>query len=155
MKPKLNILPKLVECQDILFPDIPSIVIADINGNKTIFDATAYCEGAGVDLPSYATFYTQCYKVIELICKENSINSSELFYQNKNDHLLIDVSLALVFAQYATPEMALYINNLAVSCFINGMVFSETFVARLASFQLPDATLQEIIASRHEQEEKQ
>lgn len=155
MKPKLNILPKLVECQEVLFPDMPGILVADISGNKAVFDATVYCERSGVDLPPYATFYSQCYKVIDLICKENNLNSSEIFYQNKDNHLLIDVLFALVFAQYATPEMALYINNIAVSCFINGMVFSETFVARLASFQLPDATLQEIIASRHEQEEKQ
>lgn len=154
MKPKLNQLTKIVECQENIFPDIPDIFVGNINPEKIVFDATAYCEAVDAELPPYSAFYTQCYRYIDAICKNTEKKSSELFYVNTDKHLLIDVSLALIFIQYVNPETCFYFNNMVITCLTNGIAFSEGFVMQMASLQLPDEALQEIIKSRHEQKEE-
>lgn len=155
MKPKLNELKKKIECGNPIFTDFPNILIGNMTEEKALFDASAYCEASDVELPPYSAFYTQCYKYIDAICRNNDTKSSELFYVNADKHLLIDFPLTLVFIQYVTPDVCVYINNILMSCFGNGMAFSNAFAAQLAAFQLPNETLQEIIQMRNEQEKEQ
>ena len=148
MKPKLTILSKQVECKTSIFEDIPTlrggIIVPDIE----VFDATDFCEQEKLSEVTYTSFYQSCKRYIDAKISTEQWTESTLFFQNTNGHLLINATIALVFLRYAYPDISTYFDNIVACCLINGAAFSDAFVMRLASNQIPDSDLQEIINQR-------
>lgn len=154
MKPKLNILSKEVRCESVIFEDIPNLKAGTAGINIEVFDATEFCKASDLEEPPYYSFYTHCYRTIKAKVDNDSIKDADLFYQNTDGHILIHVSLAMIYMQHVDPNISLYFDSIAAQCLINGIAFSDSFAVNMAMERIPDETLQQIITARHEQEAK-
>lgn len=148
MKPKLTILNKPVECNTSIFEDIPTLKGGVIAPNIEVFDATAFYEKEELTEVSYASFYQSCKRYIDAKISNEDWTESTLFFQNPDGHLLINATIVLIFLRYAYPDISTYFDNIVACCLINGAAFSDAFVMKLASNQISNNDLQEIINQR-------
>lgn len=137
-----------MECKTPIFEDIPALKGGIIVPDIEVFDATDFCEQEKLSEATYTSFYQSCKRYIDAKISTEQWTESTLFFQNTNGHLLINATIALVFLRYAYPDISTYFDNIVACCLINGAAFSDAFVMRLASNQIPDSDLQEIINQR-------
>ena len=80
------------------------------------------------------------------------LNVGELFFQNTDGHILINKDLAILFLQFANPDVCTYFNSMIWELLENGVAFSDGLVATLAATRVPNEVLQEIIDTRNANE---
>lgn len=149
MKPKLTTLSKQVICKAPIFEDIPTLKGGVIAPDVEVFDATAFCEEEKLAEVAYTSFYQSCKRYIDAKISTEEWTEATLFFQNTDGHLLVNATIALIFLRYAYPDISTYFDNIVACCLINGAAFSDAFVMRLASNQISDNDLQEIINQRN------
>ena len=82
---------------------------------------------------------------IELLAQGNYIKTAEIFFQNKDGHLLISKTLAYPFIITSNMENMDYIFSLLDDIFGNGHTLSNAYITFLAANRLSNETLKSII----------
>lgn len=149
---KTNILAKELEVKDTLLPEIQGLYFGSIGENKTVFDYTAYFEENELQHIDYKAFMRICKYFIEALIKPLDKKTSELFYQNANNHILVDSELVFIFLAFANPNMLAYLNNIVTEAIQYGVAYSSGFIYSMAAQRLPSEALNDIINERKDDE---
>lgn len=145
---KTNILTKELEVKDTLLPEIQGLYFGTIGDNKAVFDYTAYFEENKLQYMDYKMFMRMNKHFIETLIKPLKKQTSELFFQNTNGHILVDSELVFVFLAFANPDMLIYFNNIIMEAISYGVAYSSGFIYSMAEQRLPSEVLNEIINER-------
>ena len=85
---------------------------------------------------------------IQAFIDNTDVKADELFFLNKDCHILMNRQLTFLFLCFAQPELTAYFNGLLGELMADGMVFSDSFILSLASDRVPTKYLQQIINDR-------
>lgn len=127
-----------------MLPDIPGLHFVVVREDVTLFDYTAYFEENDLAPIDYKIFMRQNKHFIAPLAKAAGKSTAELFYQNKNGHILVVSELTFLFLAFANPEMLIYINSLVADAISEGVAYSNGFIYRLAEERIPSDVLAEI-----------
>ena len=145
---KLTILAKPVECDKIEIEDFSTMKFGNLLNGQSVFDATRYYEENELEPIDYKIFSRICKSFINVLVKNLELNVGELFFQNTDGHILMNKELAILFLQFANPDIFIYFNQLIWDALENGIAFSDGMVATLAAARIPNVVLQAIIEQR-------
>lgn len=145
---KTNILTEELKTDVDLLPELAGLHFGIVGEKKALFDYTAYV--AENELPSidYKVFMRTCKCFIEVLAKNAGKQTSELFYQNTNGHILIAAELAFLCIAFINPEMCVYFNSLLTDAISEGVAYSNGFMFSMAAERLPSDVLSDIIKER-------
>ena len=134
-----------VKCERAEIADFPSMKFGNLPNGQSVFDYTQYFEDNGLEHIDHKVFGRICKCFINALVTRLELNAAELFYQNTDGHILAQKELAMLFLQFANPDIFTYFDQMLWSLMENGMAFSDGFVASLAATRLPDDVLNEIM----------
>ncbi len=137
-----------VECEEAIIPGFPELHFGDITENLTVFDSTAYYQEREIDEIDYHTFQRINKRYIESLIQYGDAKTNDLFFLNKDGHILMNKELAFMFLAFATPMLAVYFNGLLGDIMTNGVAYSDGYIMALASNRIPTPYLKEIIEER-------
>lgn len=143
---KTNILNKEIEVQDVLIPEIPGLYFCELSKEKIVFDYTAYLTENEIEPVDYKLFMRLSKPYIEAIIE--TAQTSELFYLNKNNHILVDAELVFLFLTFVNKQLGKYFNNILADALMGGVAYSNGFIYNMAIQRLPSDILKEIIEER-------
>lgn len=146
---KITTLNAQLECKEQLISAFPELQFGDITEELMVFDSSAYYEERGIEEIDYRTFQRVNKRYIEGLIKYSEIDRSELFYQNKDGHILINKELTFLFLSFAEPALATYFNGLLGEIMLNGFACSDSYIMSLVSQRIPSNILQRIIDERN------
>ena len=149
---KINTLKTEVPCNEMMLQDIPLLKFGIVD-NRLVFDATAYCESQKIDF-NVKTFSRGYRMLINILAQDNNISIGELFYQNKNGHILIDRELVFIFLACTEPNMLIYFNQLINDALTEGIALSDGYIASVINAKVPSNVLENIIQSRNNEKGK-
>ena len=147
MNYKLNYFAKQIDCRENLIDDFPALKFGSAPGDNIVFDATAFYKEEKLNEED-CTHTIMCKKLkvfIELLAQGNYIKTAEVFFQNKDGHLLISKTLAYPFIITSNMENMDYIFSLLDDIFGNGHTLSNAYITFLAANRLSNETLKSII----------
>lgn len=146
---KTTTLNEQLECKEQLLAAFPDLKFGDISEDLTVFDSTAYYIERGLEQIDYRTFQRINKRYIDSLTKYGDTNKSELFFINKDSHILMNKELTFIFLAFAEPILATYFNGLIGDIISNGVAYSDGYVVSLASERIPSDVLQQIIDNRN------
>lgn len=146
---KTTTLNEQLECKVQLLAAFPDLKFGDISEDLTVFDSTAYYIERGLEQIDYRTFQRINKRYIDSLTKYGDTNKSELFFINKDSHILMNKELTFIFLAFAEPILATYFNGLIGDIISNGVAYSDGYVVSLASERIPSDVLQQIIDNRN------
>jgi hypothetical protein len=147
---KTNALNIQLECAEQVLPDFPSLLFGTIPNGPLVFDSTDFYAKNELQEVDYKVFQRLNKRYIEGIANNANINVSDLFYVNKDGHILIHHELTFLFLAFADPTLAAYFNSLLGEIASEGVAYSDSFVLSLASQRIPTDILQQIINDREQ-----
>lgn len=150
---KTNILKNEVKNFSEVLHEASGLLFGEVSDERPVFDYTAYFENNNLDFIDHKMFMRANRMYIETLAKSRGRNTSELFYQNTNGHILVGVELTFLFLAFANPEMLIYFNSLISDVVGTGAAYSDSFIYSAASERLPSEALLEIIQKRDFDEE--
>lgn len=146
---KTTTLDKLLECKEQALPEFPKLMFGTIpNNGPLVFDSTFYYAANNIDEIDYKTFQNINKRYIQALIDNTSTKVGELFYLNKDGHILMNHQLVFLFLSFAQPVLMAYFNGILGELMANGIAFSDSFVLSLASTRVPTDLLQQIINER-------
>ncbi len=148
MNYKTTTLDEQLDCKEQLLPTIPELHFGSISEELIVFDSTAFYQARGIEEIDYRTFQQNNMRYIKSFIQYGEAKSSELFFINKDGHILMNKELTFLFLSFAEPIIATYFNGLLGDIMANGVAYSDGYVIALASQRLPTDTLKQIIESR-------
>ena len=151
---KLNILSEEVRCEEELFPDIPQLLFGQLPDEALVFDATEYFSFENIEDGNWKSFSRANKKYITDISGYSGRETSQMFYQNKNNHILIVAELVMPFLCYFNSSMLQYFISIFFDLMKNGIAISDSKVFELAFERLDDAAINTILKYRNEADEK-
>lgn len=151
---KTTTLDKLLECKEQALPGFPTLTFATIPNGPLVFDSTFYYLANELTEVDYRTFQRLNKRYIQAFIDNTDTKASELFYLNKDGHILMHHELTFLFLSFAQPELAAYFNGILGELMANGVAYSDSFVMSLAYNRIPTASLQAIIKEREENGEE-
>lgn len=146
---KTTTLDTQLECKEQLISAFPELQYGDISESLTVFDSTSFYTERNIEEVDYRTFQRINKRYIESFIKYGGIKQSELFFLNKDGHILMNKELTFLFLAFAEPMIATYFNGLLGDIMINGMAYSDGYIMALASQRIPTDILQQIINDRN------
>lgn len=146
---KTTTLNEQLECKEQPLAAFPDLKFGDISEDLTVFDSTAYYIERGLEQIDYRTFQRINKRYIDSLTKYGDANKSELFFLNKDGHILMNKELTFIFLAFAEPILATYFNGLIGDIISNGVAYSDGYVVSLASERVPSDVLQQIIDNRN------
>lgn len=149
---KTNALAEQLECKNILFPDFPTLLFGQIPNGPLVFDSNSFCLTNKIEDFDYKIFQRTNKRYIEGIIDNVNMDRSQLFYINKDNHVLINQELVLLFMSFVMPDLCGYFNGLLGEALTNGVAYSDGFILNMAAERIPTDVLQEIINKRNETE---
>lgn len=146
---KINGTAQQIECNENMLPAFPTLKYGQIPNGPLVFDATLFSKNNPE--MDYKTFQRTNKRYIEAIAQytENT-KTSELFYINRDGHILIHHELTFLYIAFVEPELAVYFNGLIGEIMAEGVAYSDDFIVSLAAQRVPSDILQKIIDSRNE-----
>lgn len=151
---KTNVLNKEVKVADEILGEVAGLFFGTLSNDQVVFDYTAYFEQNELEPIDYKVFMRTNKRYIELLAKVKGRNTSDLFFQNKNGHILVAAELVFVFLAFSNPEMLIYFNALVSDVVASGVAYSDSFIYAAASERLPTEVLAEIIKKRLKENEE-
>lgn len=145
---KTNIITKELTTDVDLLPELAGLHFGIIGEKTALFDFTAYVDENKLAITDYKVFMRACKSFIETLAKNAGKQTSELFYQNTNGHILIAAELAFICIAFINPEMCIYFNSLLTDVISDGVAYSNGFVFSLTTDRLPSDVLSDIIKER-------
>lgn len=149
---KLTVLAKPIECDKIEISDFETMKFGNLLNGQSVFDSTRYYEENELEPIDYKIFGRICKCFINALVTRLELNVGELFFQNTDGHILISKDLAILFLQFANPDICTYFNQLIWDALESGVAFSDGMVVTLAATRIPNDVLQEIIDQRNANE---
>lgn len=149
MNYKITALPEKVVVNQNLLPEIAGLFCCLLNDEKAVFDYTAYFEENNIEPIDVKVFMQYNKRYIEELAKSSNIKTSQLFYQNKDGHILVDYMLVFLFLAFANPDLLRYFNSLLGYVMTEGVAYSNGFIYSQAMNRLPTEILQDIIDQRN------
>lgn len=146
---KTTTLDSQLECREQLISAFPELQYGDISDGLTVFDSTAFYAERNIEEIDYRTFQRVNKRYIESFVKYGDVKQSELFFLNKDGHILMNKELTFLFLAFAEPMIATYFNGLLGDIMVNGMAFSDGYIMALATQRIPTDILQQIINDRN------
>lgn len=146
---KTTTLDAQLECKEQLISAFPELQYGDISESLTVFDSTAFYTERNIEEVDYRTFQRINKRYIEGFIKYGGVKQSELFFLNKDGHILMNKELTFLFLAFAEPMIATYFNGLLGDIMVNGMAYSDGYIMALASQRIPTDILQQIINDRN------
>lgn len=137
-----------LECKEVLLPAFPELHFGDIAEDLTVFDSTAYYQERGLDEIDYRTFQRINKRYIESFIQYGEAKVSELFFLNKDGHILMNKELTFIFLAFAAPIFATYFNGLLGDLMANGVAYSDGYIMSLVTQRIPTNILKQIIEER-------
>ena len=145
---KLTVLAKPVECEKAEIVDFPTLKFGNLLNGQPVFDATRYYEENELEPVDHKIFGRICKCFINALVTRMELNVGELFFQNTDGHILINKDLAVLFLQFANPDVCAYFNAMIWDMLENGFALSDGLIATFAATRIPNEVLQEIISTR-------
>lgn len=145
---KTTTLDTLLKCEEELLPAFPNLKYGDITEDLTVFDSTAYYKAQEQDEIDHHTFQRINKRYIESFIQYGDVKASELFFLNKDGHILMNKELTFIFLAFATPVFATYFNGLLGDLMANGVAYSDGYIMSLATQRIPTDVLKQIIEER-------
>lgn len=145
---KTTILSNALDVKEALLPDIPGLYFGILSEDKAVFDYTTYLEENKLSPVDYKVFMRLNKHFIEQLLVQTERNTSELFYQNTNGHILIASELVFLCLAFVNPELLRYFNALISDAISDGVAYSSGFVYSMAANRLPTDVLSDIIKER-------
>ena len=149
---KLTSLKEKLECEKTEIADFPTLKFGNLLSGQDVFDSTQYYEDNELEPIDYKIFSRVCKCFINALATRLGLNVGELFFQNTDGHILINKDLAILFLQFANPDVCAYFNSVIWDLLENVVAFSDGLVATLAATRVPNEVLQEIIDTRNANE---
>lgn len=150
---KTTALKKELEVTDQLIPEINGLYFVSVGEDSTLFDYTAFFQENEIDFIDHKVFMRIAKRWIEAISKQRGIATAEMFYQNKNGHILVASDLLILFLGFASADLYAYFTDLVLEALQNGVAYSNGLIFHLAAKKLPSDVLQQIIDSRNKEEQ--
>lgn len=145
----VNTLNDQLECSEQALPDFPTLLFGTIDNGPLVFDSTAFYIANNLDEIDYKVFQRMNKRYIESFINNTDLKASDIFYINKDGHILMNHELTFLFLSFAMPTLAAYFNGLIGELMANGVAYSDGFVLSLASQRIPSDVLQQIIDNRN------
>lgn len=119
---------KTVHCRIVRFGELPDLLFGKSDDGAEYFDATHFIKAAGDirkhDVKSFEIGFTHWKGAV---CRAYDISLEDLIITDEvTGHILIDESLALLFAAYIDPEFGVYLIERMAEMLTNGIVLSDT-----------------------------
>ncbi len=152
MNYKLNVLKKKVKCSERPFSEIP-ISVGTVGDGQSVFDIDQYCEEAGVEVEDWKIFTQRHRLYIERYAARAEKKTSELFYQNTDGHILMDLSLVFIYLIYKDDDLSAYLFSLLTDVLSDGVCFSDTYVVELAAERLPEEVVRRMFGKVKQEDE--
>lgn len=149
---KTNIINQQIEATDNLLEEINGLHFVVLGEDKALFDYTAYFIENNLEPIHYKVFMRLNKHFIESFIKVRKLDSTQLFYQNKDGHILVTGELVFLFLAFANPELLNYFNNLLTEAISDGFALSNGLIYGEAAERLPTDVLQAIINRRQTEE---
>ena len=146
---KTTTLNELQKCDEVLLGAFPDLKYGNITDDLIVFDATAYYLERDLKEIDYRTFQRINKRYIESLTKYGDASQQELFFLNKDGHILMNKELTFIFLAFAEPVLATYFNGLLGDIMSNGVAYSDSYIVAMASERLPSDILQQIIENRN------
>lgn len=147
---KITSLSRQVKCEEQPLPAFGELKFGNISEQLMVFDSTAFYAERNLEAIDYRTFSRINKRYIEGFIKNGSISQSEIFFLNKDGHILINKELVFLFVTFAVPESIVYFNSLLGEALTNGVAYSDGFIMAMAAQRIPSDVLQEIIDNRQD-----
>lgn len=148
MNYKTTTLDKLLECKEQELPEFPKLMFGTIPNGPLVFDSTFFYIANDMDEIDYRVFQNTNRRYIQGFIDNTDLSAEELFYLNRDGHILMNHELVFLFLAFAQPALAAYFNGSIGELMANGVAFSDSFVAMLAATRMPTEALQQIIKDR-------
>ena len=146
---KTTTLNSLVQCNEPVLAEFPKLMFDNITKDgPLVFDSTFYYLANDIDEIDYKVFQNINKRYIQAFIDNTDVKADELFFLNKDCHILMNRQLTFLFLCFAQPELTAYFNGLLGELMADGMVFSDSFILSLASDRVPTKYLQQIINDR-------
>lgn len=149
---KANTLNELLKCDEQALSDIPSLLFGTVPNGPLVFDSTAFYEANELEEIDYKIFQRLNKRYIESFIDNSDLKASDVFYINRDGHVLMHRELTFLFLSFAMPTLAAYFNGLIGELMANGVAYSDGFALSLASERIPSEILQQIIDNRNNAE---
>lgn len=146
---KTTTLDTQLECKEQFIPAFPELQFGNISEDLMVFDSTAFYIKRNIEEIDYRIFQRANKKYIESFIQYGDSKQSELFFLNKDGHILMNKELTFLFLAFAEPMLATYFNGLLGDIMTNGMAFSDGYIMALVSQRIPNDYLQQIINDRN------
>lgn len=147
---KITSLNQQIKCEEQLIPIFGELKFGNISEQLMVFDSTAFYAERNIDQIDYRTFSRINKRYIEGFINNGSFSQSEVFFLNKDGHVLINKDLAFLFVAFAEPTSIVYFNSLIGEALTNGVAYSDGFIMAMAAQRIPSNVLQEIIDNRQD-----
>lgn len=145
---KANVLNDQLECKEQVLPDFPTLLFGTVPNGPLVFDSTAFYEANGIEEIDYKVFQRLNRRYIEGFVNNSDMKVTDMFYMNRDSHILMHHELVFLFLAFAEPALAAYFNGLIGEIMENGIAYSDGFVLSMASQRIPTEILQQIIKDR-------
>lgn len=146
---KITTLNIQLECKEQVLPDVPTLLFGNIKDGPLVFDSTAFYQNNDLEEVDYKIFQRLNKRYIEGFINTTTLKASDLFYLNKDGHVLMNHELTFLFLAFANPVLAAYFNGLIGELMSNGVAYSDGYILSLASDRIPTEYLQQIINERN------
>ncbi len=146
---KANILDSQLECSEQALPDFPSLLFGQTPDGVLVFDSTAFYFANKLEEIDYKIFQRINKRYIEGFINNSELKSTQLFYINRDQHILIHHELTFLFLAFADPNLAAYFNGIIGEIMSNGVAYSDSFILSMTSQRVPTSILQQIINDRN------
>lgn len=143
-----------IKCNIIRFSELPSLFFGKVlldDKEVSVFDASEYCKSIGGKLDVYRFMGANKLYIDRLINSEG-LDSSNLFFIQPNQKILISSEIVVVFLMSINPELFLYFEDMVLDLLNNGIAISDKKIMELVMDRVPDDALKQIIDSRNEQD---
>lgn len=152
---KITVLQKELELKNAPIEDFPDILFGVTPDNVSVFDATEYCQRTEENTQFNVRVFMRSYKpLIEGFITAGELDTSKLFYQNTDGHVLIHEQLVYLFLVFTNNVWLLYFNSLIADAINNGVAYSDSFIFGQTMARIPSDVLEKIIKSRKEEDEQ-
>lgn len=145
---RTTILSQELIVDDPLLEDIDGLYFGFINEDRAVFDYTRYINENKLEPIDYKVFMRANKHFIEVIAADRGLRTSEIFFQNTNDHILIASELVFVCLAFIDNNLLRYFNALLTDITADGLAFSNTFILKTTTERVPSEVLKSIIRQR-------
>lgn len=146
---KTNFLSNELKVTDNLLSEFTGLHFATVNEDTALFDYTAYIEENNLEPIDYKVFMRLNKHFIMSIVKLRNLDTSRLFYQNTNGHILVAGELVYLFLCFINPPLIEYLTSLITEILTDGFAVSNGYLYSNTLQRIPTDVLEEIIQSRN------